>query len=108
MVSTTPETKDTDSTCIVRSVASALSADPSLEAVTIDREQKKIAVATLGKVDDAAVANRITEKIQQAEAAEAETQCTLLSGNPDCNACRVPLSGPERRAITITHQGATT
>lgn len=108
MVSTTPETKETDSNCIVRSVASALTSDPTLEAVTIDREQKKIAVATLGKVDDAVVAERITEKIQQAEAAAAETQCTLLSGNPDCNACRVPLSAAERRSITITHQGATT
>ena len=108
MVSTTSETKDTDSNCIVRSVASALSDDPALEAVTIDREQKKIAVATLGKVDEAAVANRISEKIQQAEAAAAETQCTLLTGNPDCNACKVPLSATERRAITISHQGATT
>jgi len=26
------------------------------------------------------------EKIQYAEAAATETQCTLLSGNPDCNA----------------------
>ena len=108
MVSTKPEPKESDTKCIVRSVASALSSDPSLEAVTIDREQKKIAVATLGKVDDAAVAHRITEKIQHAEAAAAETQCTLLSGNPDCNACKVPLSPAERQAITITHQGATT
>src|SRR5438552_15036060 len=98
MISTRPETKETDSNCIVRSVASALTSDPTLEAVTIDREQKKIAVATLGKVDDAAVAERITEKIQQAEAAAAETQCTLLSGNSDCNACKVPLSATERRA----------
>src|SRR5436190_1260433 len=55
MVSTRPDTKETDSNCIVRSVASALTSDPTLEAVTIDREQKKIAVATLGKVDDAAI-----------------------------------------------------
>src|SRR5438105_5685394 len=108
MVSTTSETKDTDSNCIVRSVASALSDDPALEAVTIDREQKKIAVATLGKVDEAAVANRISEKIQQAEAAAAETQCTLLTGNPDCNACKVPLSAEDRRSMKISHQGATT
>src|SRR5205085_5824669 len=108
MVSTTSETKDTDSNCIVRSVASALSDDPSLEAVTIDREQKKIAVATLGKVDEAEVASRITEKIQHAEAATTETQCTLLGRNPDCTACKVPLSAAERQAITITHHGATT
>src|SRR5256885_140556 len=107
MVSTRPETKDTDSNCIVRSVASALTSDPTLEAVTIDREQKKIAVATLGKVDEAAVANRISEKIQQAEAAATEMQCTLLTGNSECNACKVPLSAAERRAITKSPPGAT-
>src|SRR5689334_11323121 len=100
MASIRPETLDIESNCIVRSVASALSDDPTLEAVTIDREQKKIAVATLGRVDDAEVANRISEKIQHAEAAAAETQCTLLGGNPDCTACKVPLSAAERQAIT--------
>src|SRR5207302_8767585 len=108
MVSTTSETNDTDSNCIVRSVASALSDYPALEAVTIDREQKKIAVATLGKVDEAAVANRISEKIQQAEAVAAEAQWTLLNGNPDCNACEVPLSETERLRLTISQQVATT
>src|SRR5258706_2166409 len=108
MVSSKPAPTETETNCIVRSVASALASDPSLEAVTIDREQKKIAVATLGKVDEAEIANRITESVREAEVATPETQCTLLTGNPDCTACKVPLSPQERQAITITHQGATT
>src|SRR5436190_22797987 len=108
MVSGKPATSETETNCIVRSVASALAADPSLEAVTIDREQKKIAVATLGKVDEAKVADRITETVREAEGAVPETECTLLSSNPDCTARKIPLSAGERQFITISHQGATT
>src|SRR5256885_9642678 len=96
-----------DSRCIVRSVASALAADPSLEAVTIDRAQKTISVATLGKTDEERIAQEISDRVRQAEAAAAEQRCTLLTGNPDCNSCNAPLTQGERKALTITHQGAT-
>src|SRR4051812_36041411 len=99
---------EADGNCIVRSVASALASDPALEAVTIDREQKKIAVATLGQADETQIAQRVTESVRQAEAAATELRCTLLAGNSDCTSCKAPLSPLERQAITITHQGATT
>src|SRR4051812_8083904 len=99
---------ETDGNCIVRSVASALASDPALEAVTIDREQKKIAVAILGRADEVQIAERVTETVRQAEAAVAETRCTLLAGSSECTSCKAPLSPAERKSITITHQGATT
>jgi len=107
----TPSTRpaaDAESDCIVRSVASALASDPTLEAVTIDRERQKIDVATLGKVDEQEVADRITRSVQQAQAATPETGCTLLTRNPDCTACKQPLTPTERDSVVITHQGTTT
>ena len=99
---------ETGTSCIVRSVASALASDPSLEAVTIDRAQKTISVATLGKVDEERIAHQITERVRRAEAVAAQQQCTLLTGNADCASCKVPLTPTERQRLTITHQGAST
>src|SRR5947207_15470544 len=97
-----------DSRCIVRSVASAFASDPTLEAVTIDRAQKTISVATLGKTDEERIAQQITERVRQAEDVAEQEQCTLLSGEPDCNSCKIPLSQAERQTLTISHEGATT
>ena len=36
--------------CLARSVVDTLADEPTLEAVTIDRAQQKISVATLGRV----------------------------------------------------------
>jgi Zn2+/Cd2+-exporting ATPase len=103
-----PTSTETGATCIVRSVASALASDPSLEAVTIDRGQKTISVATLGKVDEERIAHQISERVREAESVAVEQQCTLLSGEPDCNSCKIPLTASERKALTITRQGAST
>ncbi len=36
--------------CLARSVVETLAEEPTLEAVTIDRAQRKISVATLGRI----------------------------------------------------------
>jgi len=102
----TPVEQETN--CIVRSVAAALKSDHSLEAVTLDRSQKTIAVATLGKADEAQIERRIDESIHLAEAGASEIGCNLLTANPDCSQCGLPLTAAERQAITVTHQGAMT
>src|ERR1051325_4662872 len=88
-----------DTNCIVRSVPSPLASDPTLEAVTIDRAEHKISVATLGQVNETELATRVSESVRQAQASTPETGCTLLSGNPDCSVCRTPLTPAERKAI---------
>jgi Zn2+/Cd2+-exporting ATPase len=94
--------------CLARSVVDTLAEEPTLEAVTIDRAQQKISVATLGRADVAKLTERITTRFQAAQAADADRACSLLSGAGDCFSCDTPLSEAERKRITIQNDGPTT
>lgn len=94
--------------CVARSVLDALNVEPSLEAVTIDRANQKISVATLGKTDESRLTETVTNRIQFAfETAPAEN-CSLLQGKSDCHICNHPLSQDERERITIRSLGNST
>ncbi|MGP8020505.1 MAG: heavy metal translocating P-type ATPase [Limisphaerales bacterium] len=95
-------------TCLARSVVNTLAEEPTLEAVTIDRTQRKISVATLGRADVARLTERITTQFQTVQAADAGRTCSLLSGEGDCFSCDTPLSEDERKKITIQNDGPAT
>ena len=97
-----------DSKCLARSVVEALNTEPTLEAVTINRAQQKISLATLGKADVPRLTENITERIQKTYAESSEDHCMLLKGLGDCRTCAAPLSPNERQKITIQHQGDST
>src|ERR1041384_7885838 len=98
-----------DHSCLASSVVDALSTEPSLEAVTINRAQQKISVATLGKTTDAPrVTESIANRIQSAYEKGVSENCLLLEGKGDCRTCDAPLSETERQKITIQHQGDVT
>lgn len=103
----TPTSPD-KSTCLARSVVDALSKEPSLEAVTINRTQQKISVATLGKTDEPRITETVSGRIQQAYEKGVSEHCLLLEGTGDCHSCAAPLSESERKQITIQHQGEVT
>jgi Cd2+/Zn2+-exporting ATPase len=94
--------------CLARSVVNALVDDPGLEAVTIDRTQKRISVATLGKTDVPRITERISTTFERAQQAPAKRKCTLLAGQGQCNSCVTPLSDRERARIFIHHEGGKT
>jgi Cd2+/Zn2+-exporting ATPase len=96
------------SKCLARSVVEALGAEPTLEAVTINRARQTISVATLGKTDEPHITVTVTGRIQKAYDAGREAHCLLLQGEGNCESCDAPLSEQERRNITIQHQGDTT
>ena len=54
-----------DEQCLVRSVATALAAEPLLEAVTFDRTRDSISVATLGRKDNTTVEAQATAAVQK-------------------------------------------
>ena len=56
-----------DNACLARSVVDTLAEEPTLEAVTIDRAQQKISVATLGRTDAAKLTERISSQFQAAQ-----------------------------------------
>lgn len=103
-----PLTTDPTPRCLARSVVATLTEEPALEAVTIDRAQQKISLATLGRADVAGLTNRLTEKLHQAQQAAPEEACGLLSGLGSCDACAKPLSLQELQQITIRSDGDAT
>ena len=103
-----PTTPREPSPCLARSVVNALSEDPALEAVTIDRGRRTISVATLGRTDVPRLTERISGTFEQAQKTRAKRQCTLLSGEGECRTCVHPLSDLERDRITIEHRGKVT
>jgi Zn2+/Cd2+-exporting ATPase len=91
--------------CLARSVATALAEDPTLEAITIDRARKTIAVATLGRTDAPRVADRISSTFQQAQESQTDRSCSLLAGHGQCQSCVQPLPQEQQRKIIIQHEG---
>ena len=55
--------------CLARSVVNTLAEEPALEAVTIDRTQQKISVATLGRVEIEPITKRLTHQFEAARSA---------------------------------------
>src|ERR1041385_1514664 len=96
------------SRCLARSVVNTLAEEPTLEAVTIDRAQSKISVATLGRADVERLTNRLTEKFHEAQEAVGGQSCGLLTGAGDCATCDTPLSDEELKRVTIKHAGQAT
>ncbi|MGC3961684.1 MAG: heavy metal translocating P-type ATPase [Verrucomicrobiota bacterium] len=95
--------------CLTRAVTAVLVEEPTLEAVTIDPDHKKISVATLGRTDEARLRERISAKLEEIERAESPHACQLLVTGGSCANCATPLSEPECHQFTIRHeQGATT
>ncbi|MSU57265.1 MAG: heavy metal translocating P-type ATPase [Pedosphaera sp.] len=94
--------------CLARSVVSTLAVEPALEAVTIDRAQQKISVATLGRADVGRLTDRLTEKFHEAQELGGARACGLLSGHGDCETCDAPLSPAELQLVTIKSEGNAT
>ena len=94
--------------CLVRLVASVFTAEPALEAVTINKTRHAISVATLGKPDEARLGERISRTLQEAQSESNDWRCGLLDGTTDCATCDSPLSPGEQQAITIKREGDTT
>jgi Cd2+/Zn2+-exporting ATPase len=94
--------------CLARSIVETLAAEPTLEAVTIDRDTQTLSVATLGQTDIPRITGRLTESYEQACQADATCKCSLLAGAGDCTTCETPLAPDIRQRLTIQHNGSQT
>src|SRR6266581_8410872 len=86
--------------CLTRTVAEAMKAEPALEAVRINRAQRSISVATLGRPRTADLEAYLTTQIREIEEVGAGQRCALLDGAADCSACPVPPTA-ERGRLTV-------
>ena len=103
-----PKKNSPSAACLARSVADTLAEEPTLEAVTFDAAGQKMSVATLGRTDVEQLTQKLTGKIQSAQNAQTNHNCSLLSGQSECSACEAPLSPAELRSFTIKSDGQTT
>lgn len=94
--------------CLVRTVAGAFRDEPRLEAVTIHRAEQRISLATLGRVDDAALEQRIVASMQAPHEPGTAGSCSLLAGAPDCQQCPAPFAAPAGSALVIRQEGPAT
>lgn len=92
----------------MRSVSVAFAADPNLEAITLNKAEQTISVATMAKAPDVQLADRIRSTIREAQDRETGLPCQLWEGNPNCQVCAAPLSPLERRAFRIEHEDGRT
>src|SRR5579863_5279130 len=102
-----PESSAEAGKCLARSVTKVFAEEPTVEAVTVNRAQKTISVATLGQVDVPKIREKIAATIQTAEQ-DPEHPCGLLTGRVQCGNCATPLTDAESRAITIRNDGQST
>jgi Cd2+/Zn2+-exporting ATPase len=87
----------TSKICLMRSVAETLIQEPGLKAVTIDRAQKKISVATIGQAESSRLSQCISDKFQ----VDSGNACKLLQGKDECHACSAPLTSEEFGKISV-------
>ena len=96
--------------CLVRSVAVAFAEEPALEAVTLRRDDHTVSLATLGRVDTAAIERRLQGTLQAAcqPAEPGSVHCQLLAGAPDCTTCETALDPAVRARLIIRQEGPRT
>lgn len=81
--------------------------EPVLEAVTIDRGQQKVSVATLGQPDLEKLHARVARELESSLSVP-KSHCGLVDGNRSCDTCETPLSATQRKAPAIRTEGNAT
>ena len=107
-MATAPAKAGISACCLARTMLNTLAEEPTLEAVTIDRANKKISVATLGRTDIGKITARVSHEFESAQVDVAKNHCTLLDGKSYCTACEMPLTEAERKAVIIRTEGDAT
>src|ERR1041385_5615352 len=90
------------SLCLTRTVAEAMNTEPALEAVKINRAQRSISVATLGRPKTPDLEAHLTARIREIEQADASQRCALLDGAADCSTCPMPQPAADRGGLTVS------
>ena len=93
--------------CLVQTVAEAMAAEPSLEAVRVDRSAHSISVATLGLPHSSNFEGDLAGRLAKLQA-EASHGCALLAGEADCGPCAVRHPSSTGKGLTVQHDSDVT
>ena len=91
--------------CLVQTAAIELAKNHSVEAISIKTVEGKISVATIGRVSDTGVAERIQEALAKVQADSTAESCRLLQADPSCVRCGHPLEPIRQQGFTVTESG---
>jgi len=94
-----------DDPCLVHAAAMELAEHRSVEAISIKALEGKISVATIGRVSDKSVAERIQESLAKVQGARSPQQCSLLQSEPGCARCKHLLESIRQLGFTVTESG---
>lgn len=89
-------------------MAVAFAEQPALEAVTIHRQALTVSLATLGRVDEAALEARFVDTLRAAQDHAGAGRCGLLEGAQDCRTCERSDASSYRHHLTVRQQAETT
>lgn len=91
--------------CLIETAATELLKHPSVEAISIQAQAGRISVATIGRVKDAGIAERIQEALAKVRTDAATGRCGLLQADPSCAECEPKLAPIRQQGLTITESG---
>ncbi|HEY0550207.1 MAG TPA: heavy metal translocating P-type ATPase, partial [Verrucomicrobiae bacterium] len=91
--------------CLVQTVAEVMRREPALEAVKIDRAQRSVSLATLGRPNPE-LERVVTQQIRALQSGA--SHCRLLVGETNCEPCALSSDPILRRNFTIQQDDAST
>jgi Cd2+/Zn2+-exporting ATPase len=93
--------------CFVDAAATELTRNHSVEAISIKTREDKMSVATIGRVCDSGIAERIQESLANVQADPAAEHCRLLQSDPGCARCKHPLEPIRKQGFAVTEGDGT-
>lgn len=92
--------------CLIRAVKGVMDQEPALEAVSVDRRHEAVSIATLGRVDEAALKAKVQAHIRDWDVSTGE--CGLLNGSGGCEACDQIPEASLLEQVAVRHDGCST
>lgn len=97
-----------DSKCLIETVAQEMHANPTLEAVRVNRGKEVISVATMGRHDAAMLDADLGDRLKHLQEAQEDAPCALLHGNASCAGCPSEKTSGSQPGLEVRHEAETT
>jgi len=102
------DSRSGDKECLLKSAASVLTAHPLLKAISIDRTQGQVSIASFGPDPDPELGETVKRSLTGAKSSQAAEPCHLLDRDTGCSECSVSLESIRSQGYVITEQAGLT
>jgi Cd2+/Zn2+-exporting ATPase len=94
--------------CLLQVVGDAMKAEPSLEAVKVDRDHHSITIATLGRPRAEDLEEDLGQRIATLRGETETNPCGLLRGDGHCGTCPPSKPAEALKFLNVQQEGAST